>query len=155
MWCVCVCVSNCWAFTTHQPHLSSVGMFAFETTSCPGRDTMLMRSTEVTGESSSTAGSRQIHTQTLADLWQHWRQWTSKHTSPACLQKTVYKHTFTHVADENTVGIKAQMLHASRWHAKTEILTAWWHICQLFKVNIHFTYTHKLHSFFLLVFTSI
>jgi len=65
---VCVCVSSCRAFTTHQPHLSSIGVFASETTSCPGLDTMLMRSTEVTGESSSTAGSRQIPKQTLADL---------------------------------------------------------------------------------------
>lgn len=136
-WCGCVCVCVCLhLLSIHYRSAPSVQLWSY-----PGRDTMLMRSTQVTGES-STAGRWQIPTQTLTDLWQHWRQWTSKHTSPVCLLKTVYKHTHWHVADENTAGIKAQMLHTSQWHAKTEILTAWWHICQLFKVNIHFTHTH-------------
>ncbi len=92
--CVCVCVSTCQAFTTDQLHLSSFGVFASETTSCPGLDTMLMRSTQVTGES-STAGSWQIPTQTLTDLWQHWRQRTSKHLARLPAEGRLQTHTQT------------------------------------------------------------
>lgn len=100
----------------------------------------------------------EIHT---GDRWKQLRwQLTNPHTNTHRLMTTLkatdiqthlarlpaedrlQTHTLRHVADENTAGIKAQMLHTSQWHAKTEILTAWWHICQLLKVNIHFTHTH-------------
>lgn len=124
--CMCVCLQ---LLSLHHRSAPSVQRWCV----CPGRDTMLMRPTQVTGENRTNPNT---NTHTLMT--------TLKAMHIQTILKTVYKHTYT--ADENTAGIKAQTPHTSRWRDKTEILTTRWRICQLFKVNIQFTRTHKVHS---------